>query len=57
MSKAIHELITPEILLKAALDTATKATHEPDHAQADELIRQALCLWDAARRARLAGAP
>jgi hypothetical protein len=52
MSKAIHELITPEIPLKAALDTANKAAHEPDHAQADELIRQALCLWDAVRRAR-----
>jgi hypothetical protein len=50
MAKATYELITPEILIEAALEAADKAATSPDRAKAAEYQQQALRLW--ARRAR-----
>jgi hypothetical protein len=52
MAKATDELITPKILLQAALEGADKAAAAPDRAKAAEYQQQALRLWHAARRAR-----
>jgi hypothetical protein len=52
MAKATDELITPKILLQAALAAADRAAIEPDRAKAAEYQQQALRLRNAARRAR-----
>jgi hypothetical protein len=52
MAQATDELITPKILMEAALEAADKAAAAPDRAKAAEYQQQALRLWNAAGRAR-----